>query len=280
MTSTTEPSTESKARSLLRVARRSAPWVTPALVALIAGLSTLGLRQRVPETHGPSAAGAGLESLKTGNPEAAIEAYTQALADRRDPRWLEGRALAYERTGQLDLALRDLREADALGSNPGIRSRLCEVGTRISTDMEKLGDNPEKLAAAATYCSRVIDEDPKNETALALRSSIRMAQQRLDDAVTDATAAVHLDENDERPRRTRAIVRLQQGKFREAEEDCSTLMAPAKPRPVDFHVCAMAAGSVSDEASFRGRVDRGLGLYPEDGQLLELRAKASGAEKQ
>ena len=261
------------ARSFRSLVWRSAPWVIPGLVAVTVELSTSHLHQRVPETRSPSVGSAGLAFLKAGDPDAAIETYGKALAERRDPFWLEGRALAYEQTGQLDLAMRDLVEADALGSNARIRSKLCDVGTRIGTDIEKLGENLEKLEAAATYCSRVIAEDPKDETALAFRASVRMAQQRLDDAMTDATSALNLDENDDRPRRTRAIGLLQQGKFREAEQDCSKLMAPAKPRLVDFHVCVMAAQGVGDEASFRARLERGLGLYPEDAQLVEKREK-------
>jgi len=108
-----------------------------------------------------------------------------------------------------------------------------------------------------------------------------MAQQRLDDAMTDATSALNLDENDDRPRRTRAIGRLQQGHFQEAEQDCSKLMAPARPRVVDFHVCVMAAQAVGDEPSFRARLERGLGLYPGDAQLVEKREKfGRGAERQ
>ena len=240
-----------------------------AFVVVVLALFSWGLRQRIasaPEIHESAVDSAGAAALEAHDANKAIETYTQALAERRDPAWLHGRALAYLQTHQLDLALRDLLEADGIASTPGIRSRLCEVGFR-------LGESVDTLEAAARYCTRVIEEDPKNATALVYRASVRMAQHRNDDAAADATAALLLDEDDVSPRRTRAIVRLQMGKVDDAEADCVKLMARATPALVDFHVCVAVPQQRGDEPTFRARLDRGLAMNPEDPQMIELRAK-------
>lgn len=259
-------------------ARRAARALGAAGLALLLGLTAIGVRARiaaVPAVKADRDAATALAHLRANEYPQAIEAYTQALAHERESTWLANRGLAYLRTDKLELAEHDVRDAHRMKATTSTRAMLCEIAVRT-------GGKPEALDAAIKECSDAIalDEIPQNKAELlAMRGIAHAEKNEPDEALADANASLALDEEQVMARALRAGVSADRGNTAEAEKDCGRLLAADQPRIFDLKVCARVARARSDHAEERSRLDRALARSPEDHGALLARAWLNQQER-
>lgn len=246
-------------------ARRSYRTVALAGVLMLAVLAVRHRIANVPAIKARRLADSAYVHLEKKELREAIALYSEAIALVPDTAWLTNRGFAYLRTDQLELAKKDLLQAEAIGTAREARALLCDVSTRMMGDAAS-------VESAIGVCSAAIAQDPKNAELLGLRARLRQEQERYPEAVEDATTALVHDPDHAFARAIRVGARVALGQLDAAEQDCVYLLKPATPRLFDLRICARVAGKRKDAAVERIRLDALLAKEPSDVTGLVSRA--------
>jgi rhomboid protease GluP len=240
-------------------------------IAALIAFSALVVHRRlgeVPAIKGTRLSEAALTHLQAKEYPQAIELYTQALAQDRNHVRLFNRGLAYFAIDDLKSARADIHAADLLESTAKTKAMLCEIGVDVGTTTAEYEE-------AASYCTGAIQLATTPEAKarlLSIRALVRDHQDRLDEALADADAALALDPSARLARTRRVVVHARKEKLDEAEADCVRLLADADADFFTLHVCARVASKRKDNSASRLRLDRALALAPNDRDALMSRA--------
>lgn len=194
----------------------------------------------------------------------AISLYTSSLSHERTYARLFNRGLAYLGANDMVHAREDMLAADLLESTVRTKGMLCE----LSVDDDSA---PAKLEEAAKYCTAAIQletEPARKATLLSLRAFVRGKQERIDESLADAEAALALDEQAPRARLRRAVINLNRKKYDEAEADCTKLVTDPDADGFTLYMCSRVAYYRKDSAVERVRLGRALVIAPDDQNSL------------
>jgi len=191
-------------RDLLRPSALAARRAGGALVICAAVLATgWAVRRRLealPVVKAERDADLALVHLKARELEPAIRLYTDAIAEEPSAAWISNRGLAYLWQGDLSLAEKDFRDADAREPTPRTKGLICEVRVHACAQPSATQVDRE---SAVKECSLAITLDPKNASLYAFRASVREDMNALTDALADVDEALRLDPNNELAQRMR-----------------------------------------------------------------------------
>jgi len=191
-------------RDLLRPSALAARRAGGALVICAAVLATgWAVRRRLealPVVKAERDADLALVHLKARELEPAIRLYTDAIAEEPSAAWISNRGLAYLWQGDLALAEKDFRDADAREPTPRTKGLICEVRVHACAQPSATQVDRE---SAVKECSLAITLDPKNASLYAFRASVREDMNALTDALADVDEALRLDPNNELAQRMR-----------------------------------------------------------------------------
>jgi Flp pilus assembly protein TadD len=156
--------------------------------------------------------------------------------------------------------------------------RSVEAAVACSTTSGDAKSAAEREAAVEA-CSKAIDLDPNNARLLVVRAAIYNGLGKTDLAVTDATATLAIEPDNELALRIRLHADLVTQNIEGTESDCALLLAKVKEPGVQLlDACTRVAHARGDRAAERRRVDRWLAVTPTDPVPLFFRAQLNETE--
>lgn len=239
------------------------------------------------------------------DPAQAIAAYTEALKDTglandRRATFLNDRAVAYTRTGQIKLALEDFNRAVQLFAEyPAAYNNRGNLLLSVGQHAEAIKDFDRAILLAPGYAAahsnranarlklgqtaeavidftRAIELMPASAPPLSGRGLVHLATGRPHAAIRDFSRAVNADARFASAYRNRATARLDIGQSDEAIEDLSRAIAFDINNPEIYVLRGYAYLNAANAASAIKDFTRAVELNPASVQAYQARGLAHG----
>jgi membrane associated rhomboid family serine protease/Flp pilus assembly protein TadD len=215
----------------------------------------------VPEIKADRLANEAYTHAKAGDVHGAIDLYTEALDTQKEAVWLENRGLAYLSLDDFTRSRADFRAAHALTPTPRSAALCCRADAAAAS-------TPEAFESAAKTCTDALQLAPGDVSLLTVRALIRRAQQRDDDAIVDANAALALDPNSRTALSVIVHAYFTLNRLAEANTACSALLTVGTRDGDDLAVCARISRELGDRKAERARLEAWRDVAPDDGDAL------------